>query len=70
MSNYWSSGGGSMEKGVELQILTQPKHRHREVTTARHEGVVNTSKMLDFKSSVTKQSCSLKKLSTAHLENT
>lgn len=59
-----------MEKGVELQILTQPKHTYREVTPGRHEGIVDTSKMLDFKSSVTKQSCNLKKLSNAHLENT
>lgn len=47
-----------MGKGVELQILTQPKHSY----TGRHEGGgVDTSKMLDFKPSVAKQSCKPKK---------
>lgn len=63
MSNCRSNGGGSTGKGVELQILTQSKHRYREVTPGRHEGGgVDTSNMLDFKSSVTKQSCKPKKV--------
>lgn len=67
-----SKGGGSTEKGVELQILTQPKHRYTEVTTSRHEGGggVDTSKRLEFNSSVTKQSLNLKNRSKPHLENT